>query len=114
MLSGTTLARSGPNRDDTSYLFNLGSLRSGCGAIVLVCIIPFCSYFFSAEQLNYSISNEYDLVKFLNAIDADLLLRKTYEPLFKYPSGSKVTSRRFEPVVEGMKFVFNFHLKTIH
>lgn len=46
MLSGTTLARSGPNRDDTSYLFNLGSLRSGCGAIVLVCIIPFCSYFF--------------------------------------------------------------------
>lgn len=64
--------------------------------------------FFLAKELNYSVSNEYELIEFLNTIDVNLLLKKTFEPVFINTNGSKVTSRRWTPVVEGISFVFLF------
>lgn len=64
--------------------------------------------FFLAKELNYSVSNEYELIEFLNTIDVNLLLKKTFEPVFINTNGSKVTSRRWTPVVEGTSFAFLF------
>ena len=63
---------------------------------------------FLAEELNHSVSNEYDLVEMLNTIDVQLLLKKTYGSIFSNKKGSKVISRRWTPVIEGTIFFRTF------
>lgn len=106
MLSGTILSPVMSNKHEISFLYDLGNIYSiHCNVLDNLRSFQFFFYIL-AKELNHSVSNEYDLIEFLNTIDISTLFKKTFEPIYINANGSKLYSRRWTPVVEGIKFVF--------
>lgn len=102
MLSGVALSPSlmqKPNQ--ANVLYNLGI--SFHTELVLLTAFNLLFLFPPADQMNYSVSNEHELIDFLNEIDAQLLLKKSFEPMLVPANGTKEVSHGWTFVVEGIK-----------
>lgn len=102
MLSGVALSPSlmqKPNQ--ANVLYNLGI--SFHTELVLLTTFNLLFLFPPADQMNYSVSNEHELIDFLNEIDAQLLLKKSFEPMLVPANGTKEVSHGWTLVVEGIK-----------
>lgn len=59
-----------------------------------------------AEGLNYSVSNEDDLIEFLHKVDAQLLLKRTFQPMIIPANGTKELSHGWTLTIEGINSNF--------
>lgn len=59
-----------------------------------------------AKELNYSVSNEYELIDFIKKIDVQLLLKKTFQSLYFPANGTKAFSHGWTFAIEGRNSVY--------